>query len=423
MTARDRTVIIVVLALAAIAAGWLLRGLAQAQPGFEPELARSRASSPSSPASRARWPRGGSARTAFAGQYAQLAKLGEAVPPDDDIPSLIYQVQSAAQAAHVSFRGLQLSPPGSSSSSSSSSSELQQLELHRQLTTAAASTPLPPGAGVGAAGLPTEQFTFTLDGNFFNLSPTSSTGSRASWSAADNHLLISGRLMTINAISLAPGSNRLPADHRDRLGDDLHRPADTGPVRTAPRRPARRTTSPQPQTSTSGSSTSHSGRGHHPGAPMSFLPNMLKELRDRKLWPIALGADRRARRGAGAAGQEGADRPGHAAADRPAALLVRHHAARDLGADHCRRTRSWRATVATRSRPQRRRDDDATATTPTTTASTTPGTGTAASTSPAAGGSSRRWLQHRRRPPATQLVRRPHRRPPSRRRPSPRPPG
>ncbi len=118
VTTRDRIVIMVVLALAAVAAGWM----------FVVSPKRSEASSLSTQVSseqsqltavQGQVAAGMSARRQFAGQYAQLAKLGEAVPPDDDIPSLIYQVQSAAQASRVTFRGLQLTSAGASSSSSS----------------------------------------------------------------------------------------------------------------------------------------------------------------------------------------------------------------------------------------------------------------------------------------------------------------
>src|SRR5205085_12562212 len=100
---------------------------------------------------------------------AQLAKLGEAVPPDDQVPSLIYQVQSAAQAAHVSFRGLQLAAGGGSAAAPSSTSGLSTSGSTTSGSSPAAASDLPPGASVGAAGLPTEQFTFTLAGNFFHL--------------------------------------------------------------------------------------------------------------------------------------------------------------------------------------------------------------------------------------------------------------
>jgi hypothetical protein len=206
VTGRDRIVIMVVLAVIAVAGAWMLV--------VSPK--RSQASSLSSQISseqsqldsvRSQVAAGLAAQKAFAGQYAQLARLGEAVPPTDDIPSLIYQVQSAAQAAHVSFRGLQLTPGASSStptpapstgSSSSGSS-----------SAGASASQLPPGAAVGAAGLPTENFSFTLSGNFFHLANFFNRLNNFVISR-DHQLLISGRLMTINAISLSPSSNGFP---------------------------------------------------------------------------------------------------------------------------------------------------------------------------------------------------------------------
>ena len=200
MTARDRTVIMIVVALGAIVAGWLLV--------VSPK--RSQASSLNTQitseqsqltAAEGQVASGMSARRQFAGQYAQLAKLGEAVPPDDDVPSLIYQVQSAAQAAHVNFRGLQLTGGGGSSAPSTSSSS------SGSSTTAAPQ--LPPGASVGAAGLPTEQFTVTLAGNYFNLS--NFFNRLESFVTSDSSTLtIRGRLMSINAINLVPGPNGFP---------------------------------------------------------------------------------------------------------------------------------------------------------------------------------------------------------------------
>ncbi len=242
MTTRDRTVIMVVLALGAIVAGWLLvvspkRSQASALGGQITSVQSQLTSARSQVAA------GEEARTAFAGQYAQLARLGEAVPPSDDIPSLIYQVQSAAQAAHVSLRALQLSPGSSSSSPSTSSSS----------STASSST-LPPGAAVGAAGLPTDQFTFTLAGNFFNLANFFNRVQNFVVSSK-NHLLISGRLMTINAISLAPGSNGFPQITANVSATTYIVPPTQGPTDGATAA-GPGTTSSQPQTSTSGSSSS-----------------------------------------------------------------------------------------------------------------------------------------------------------------------
>lgn len=242
MTTRDRIVIMVVLALAAVAAGWM----------FVVSPKRSEASSLSTQvsseqseltAAQGQVAAGMSARRQFAGKYAQLAKLGEAVPPDDDIPSLIYQVQSAAQASRVTFRGLQLTSAGASSSSSSSSSSPSGQSP---------AAPLPPGAAVGTAGLPTEQFTITLAGNYFNLSSffNKLEGFVAS---EDGTLVIRGRLMTINAISLVPGPTGFPQITASVSATTYIVPPTEGPFGGAtPTGPAPTTPA---QASTSGSST------------------------------------------------------------------------------------------------------------------------------------------------------------------------
>jgi hypothetical protein len=244
VTSRDRIVIMVVLALGAVAAGWF----------FVVSPKRSQASSLSTQvaseqsqlsAAQQQVAAGVSAQKAFAGQYAELAKLGEAVPPDDDIPSLIYQVQSAAQSSHVGFRGLQLTGGGSSSSTPGSSSGSSS-------SSSTATAPLPPGASVGAAGLPTEQFTITLSGNYFNLS-TFFNKLEGFVVNVNGTLTIRGRLMSINAINLVPGPNGFPQITASVSATTYIVPPTEGPFDGAtPSGPAPSTS--QAQTSTSGSS-------------------------------------------------------------------------------------------------------------------------------------------------------------------------
>ena len=90
VTSRDRIVIMVVLALAAVVAGWIL--VVSPKRSQASSLSTQITSEQSQLSSAQQQVAAGmSARKAFAGQYAELAKLGEAVPPDDDIPSLIYR--------------------------------------------------------------------------------------------------------------------------------------------------------------------------------------------------------------------------------------------------------------------------------------------------------------------------------------------
>ena len=66
---------------------------------------------------------------------------------------------------------------------------------------------------------------------------------------------------------------------------------------------------------------------------MSFLTGLIKELRDRKLWPIAIGLIVALAR-CPCCFQKAPDQPDHAGAGRRPALLERDQATGDLGQDH-----------------------------------------------------------------------------------------
>jgi type II secretory pathway pseudopilin PulG len=154
------------------------------------------------------------ARGSYASSYTTLVRLGEAVPTDDNTPSLIYQLQSAASAAHVDFQGLTFNAGQAASSSgapppapaaSSSSAPASTSPSASQASTAA----LPPGATVGPAGFPVEPFTFTFQGSFFHLADF--LGRLQRFVVMGNQRLsVSGRLMTLNAISLGPSTSSFP---------------------------------------------------------------------------------------------------------------------------------------------------------------------------------------------------------------------
>jgi type II secretory pathway pseudopilin PulG len=164
------------------------------------------------------------ARAQFSTSYSSMVRLGEAVPTDDNTPSLIYQLQSAAKAAKVDFQSLTFNagtasastptptPAGGSSSSSSGSSSSGASGSSSSTAGAsstAPSTPLPPGATIGPAGFPVEPFTFTFQGNFFHLADF--LGRLQKFVVANNQRLsVSGRLMTLNAVTLAQNTGGFP---------------------------------------------------------------------------------------------------------------------------------------------------------------------------------------------------------------------
>jgi Type II secretion system (T2SS), protein M len=206
MTARDRTVVMVVVTLVALAAGWLLvvspRRATAAKLGNSIQAAQQQlATLEAQVASEQR------ARTSFSADYVELAQLGEAVPQDDNVPSLLVELQSAARASNVDFRGLQLTSGGSAAPVGASTAATSA-SGGPSATGGAAATPSPPGVTT-SAGFGAEQFTFTFTGHFFDLSDF--LGRVENFVVANGSLVqVSGRLMTLNAISLGPAQQGLP---------------------------------------------------------------------------------------------------------------------------------------------------------------------------------------------------------------------
>jgi type II secretory pathway pseudopilin PulG len=191
VTARDRIVLAVVAVVAALAGAWMLvitpkrneaKSLTAQVQSVQGQLTTAQGQVATGLAARAK----------FSTDYAQLASLGQALPQDDEVPSLIYEIQSAANASRVSFHSLQMNPTSGSGTAASSG--------------AAA---LPPGAGPGTAGLPVEQFSFEFDGNFFHLSNFFQR-LQSFVVAGKTTIRVSGRLLTMNAISFGPGPKGFP---------------------------------------------------------------------------------------------------------------------------------------------------------------------------------------------------------------------
>jgi hypothetical protein len=197
MTGRDRIVAVIVVVAALVVGSWLLviapKRDQASKLGDQVKSAQSQLD-----AARSQVAQGEAAQSAFAHNYTTVARLGEAVPADDNVPSLIYQLQNAASAAKVDFRDVKLTPGTAGAPAVSSPSAAQ-----------ATTATLPPGAAVGSAGFPTEPFSFTFQGNFFHLADF--LGRLQRFVVASNtHLSVSGRLMTLNAISLGPAQQGFP---------------------------------------------------------------------------------------------------------------------------------------------------------------------------------------------------------------------
>ena len=193
MTQRDRIVVSVLAALALLAAFWFLALAPKRKTAGDlgTKLASAQQQIDQANSSIAGYR---AAKATYRSDYATVARLGKAVPTDDDVPSLVYQLESAAKRTGVDFRAVKVGGSGAAATPAPPAASADP--------TQAATATLPPGASVGSAGFPTMPFSFTFQGNFFHLSTFFDRLQRFIV-AKRKTLLVSGRLLSVDAIALS----------------------------------------------------------------------------------------------------------------------------------------------------------------------------------------------------------------------------
>ena len=195
MTRRDRTVLLAALAVGMIVGAWflLIQPRRDEVSRLDNQISAARTDLRAAQASVAR---GLAAKAVFLTYQRQLNSLTTALPTDDDIPALINEIQSAAASDRVDFHGIAVGASGGGSAAPAVSSTP---------ATASLTAPLPPGVTLDAAGIPTEAFSFTFDGSYFDLANLLGRLQRFV-RASNEKLSATGRLLSINSVALAPGS-------------------------------------------------------------------------------------------------------------------------------------------------------------------------------------------------------------------------
>jgi len=184
MTARDRIVIVVIAAFAVLAAAWLLAVAPEreqaAKLATQVSEARAQLTTAESQVTSAR-----SAQAGYAKAYASLVSLGKAVPTGQEVPSLIYQLAQASNQKQVDFSSI----------------------LNGNASAGGSSATLAPTTAVAAGGFTQMPFTFVFDGNFFDLYRLFQQLNRFTLRTSAGDLQVSGRLLTIQSVKLAPESS------------------------------------------------------------------------------------------------------------------------------------------------------------------------------------------------------------------------
>jgi type II secretory pathway pseudopilin PulG len=178
---------------------------------------------------------GQQARESFSSDYRKLVVMGKAVPQDGDQASLLVQLQNLADRSGVQFEAIDLSdsssssstpaptttpapsassdsstatPPSDSSSTSTSATSTSSgssvpAETTVTATEASAAT-LPIGASIGPAGLPVMKYELTFNGGFFQIADFMKRVDDMVRTPNSSRIVVDGRLMTVDAFTLAP---------------------------------------------------------------------------------------------------------------------------------------------------------------------------------------------------------------------------
>ncbi len=135
------------------------------------------------------------AKASYKTNYATLARLGKAVPADDDIRSLMVQLEATADRSAVAFNGIELS----NSSGSSDGADAGAGEL------ASAPGAIPVAGGVLSA-MP---FSFSFQGEYFDLQAFLARLEHFV-TLTNSKLDSTGRLLRLESIQISPSGEGFP---------------------------------------------------------------------------------------------------------------------------------------------------------------------------------------------------------------------
>jgi Tfp pilus assembly protein PilO len=132
------------------------------------------------------------AQAQYKANYAEVVRLGKAVPSDDDSRSLVVQLDAAAKRSGTDFDNIDVSSSGVAPSSA----------------TTASSASVPPGA-VSAGSYSAMPLSLSFSGDFDTLENFLGRVQRFV-TIKDGKTLVNGRLMRVESLSLQPSEDGWP---------------------------------------------------------------------------------------------------------------------------------------------------------------------------------------------------------------------
>jgi len=182
MTGRDRMVLIGVVVLAVLAGTWVLVVSPERKKASKLNAQVTEAQTALSTAE-GQLASAHQAQAQYQAAYSSIVSLGKAVPAQEEVPSLIYQLELASNRKNVDFSSI-VTAAGSGTGSAASES-------------AAATAP------TGFTQMP---FTFVFSGGFFDLDHLFQQLASFTKQTPSGAIEVSGRLLTIQSVKLTPTS-------------------------------------------------------------------------------------------------------------------------------------------------------------------------------------------------------------------------
>jgi Tfp pilus assembly protein PilO len=268
MKSSDRTILVALGAIAAIAAVWFLLIAPKRDEAStlskDVEDARVAVEQAQQLAATAE-----AAKADYRENYHRLVVLGKAAPSDDDTASLFVELDQISAHAGTELQGIRLSQSADSAPPQTAAQETttdQNLAASEEASTTmdtpapateASASVLPLGAAIGPAGLPVMPYELTLKGDYFQIRDFID-GLQKLVGSKRGRQVVDGRLVTIDGFTFEADSERgfpeldatlnvttyvAPADQGVTAGA-----AETGPAPTSP--PTDSTAVPTSDTST-----------------------------------------------------------------------------------------------------------------------------------------------------------------------------
>jgi Tfp pilus assembly protein PilO len=142
---------------------------------------------------------GEEAREEFPADYQHLVVLGKAVPGDDDVASLLVQLNRLANGADGTFSNLELAE--SATPEETTTAPAEGVGGEPASATEVAASLLPLGASVGPAGLAVMPYEVSFEGKFTHVADFIA-GIDSLVNTNDEGVVVDGRLVTIDGFTL-----------------------------------------------------------------------------------------------------------------------------------------------------------------------------------------------------------------------------